>query len=343
MRRSVPPQSDTQAGSWRPAAAQLGYIIENCVDEAYLLSWPGPLEIWVPVHDTGGYDRGRAPMGSYDFRLDQIKGTASLHSGNEVHISFDAPALHPRKNLDFTFVYYDLATRGPADPAWRVNSTDLQNVCIPVPDHRDPRWLFAASRSGLARDRAAKYQIALRDLAGSHGWSVLPPKLPLPEVSAQPLEANAFFKRAFDAAFLQAATGDEVLMAAQPDIFGRHRLAFSKATGTWASIAIHGGTVTSSTELIQANIHVATFVPHPHHFILVQHYDGRQAEWYPWSWLIPSTDFARIATGKGAYLLFTTTLNPDHVNRWTPYRVSTTEVARVFGTTLHQSAGRNAA
>jgi hypothetical protein len=48
----------------------------------------------------------------------------------------------------------------------------------------------------------------------------------------------------FDAAFLQAATGDEVLMAAQPDVFGRHRLAFSKSTGAWASIAIHGGTAT---------------------------------------------------------------------------------------------------
>ena len=28
----------------------------------------------MPVHDTGGYDRARAPVGSYDFRLDQIKG-----------------------------------------------------------------------------------------------------------------------------------------------------------------------------------------------------------------------------------------------------------------------------
>src|SRR2546430_12490296 len=70
-----------KAGSWHPGDAQLGWIIENRLDETYLLSWPGPLEIYVPLHDTGGYDRARAPLGSYDFRLDQVKGTAKLYSG----------------------------------------------------------------------------------------------------------------------------------------------------------------------------------------------------------------------------------------------------------------------
>jgi hypothetical protein len=217
--------------------------------------------------------------------------------------------------------------------------------------------VFSASRSGLARDRASKYQIALRDLAGSHRWSVLPPKaghFPSPAcgggqgggsegVSAQPLEANAFFKRAFDAAFLQAATGDEVLMAAQPDVFGRHRVAFSKSTSAWASIAIHGGTATPSTDLIQANIHMATFVPHPRHFILVQHFDRRAAQWYQWSWLIASADFARLAAGNGAYLLFTTTLNPTHTNRWTPFRIPTADAAKAFQSQLHRRSGRRAA
>jgi len=363
-----PRREDRESGSWRPGDAELGWIIENRIDEAYVLSWPGQLETWVPVHDTGGYDRARAPVGSYDFRLDQIKGTASLHSGNQVHLTFDTPALHPRANLHFTFVYFDLATRGTADPVWKVPSLDLDRICTPVPGHHDSRWVFAASRSGLARDRASKYQIAMRDLAGSNGWSVLPPKLalspspllanrppPLGEgrvgvrgggsegVSGQPLEANAFFKRAFDAAFLQAATGDEVLMAAQPDVFGRHRLAFSKSTGSWASIAIHGGTATPSTDLIQANIHVATFVPHPRHSILVQHFDAQAVRWYPWSWLIPSTDFARLAAGKGAYLLFTTTLNPTHANRWTPFRILTADAATAFQAQLHHRAGRRAA
>ena len=340
QRRTV---TDPPTGSWRPSDAELGWIIENRVDEAYVLSWPGQLETWVPVHDTGGYDRARAPMGSYDFRLDQIKGTTSLRSGNQVHLSFDTPALHPRGNLHFTFVFFDLATRGPADPAWKVPSLELDRVCTRVPGHYDARWMFSASRSGVARDRASKYQIALRDLAGSQGWSVLPPKASLPGVSAQPLEANTFFKRAFDAAFLQAATGDEVLMGAQPDVFGRHRLAFSKSTGAWASIAIHGGTATPSTELIQANIHVATFVPQPRHFILVLHFDRRAAQWYPWSWLIPSTEFARLAAGKGAYLLFTTTLNPAHTNRWTPFRIPTADAAKEFRSQLHRRFGRRAA
>ena len=343
MRPQSHRSKDRLTRSWRPSDPQLGWIVENRVDEAYVLSWPGQLETYVPVHDTGGYDRVRAPVGSYDFRLDQIKGTTSLRSGNQVHFSFDTPALHPRKNMHFTFVYFDLATRGPADPVWKVPSMELDRACSAVPGHRDPRWMFVANRSGLARDRAAKYQMAIRDLAGSNGWSVLPPRAPLPGVSAQPIETNAFFKRAFDAAFLEASTGDEVLMAAQPDVFGRHRLAFSKSTGAWASIAIHGGTATPSTDLIQANIHVATFVPHPRHFILVQHYDGRAAQWYPWSWLIRSTDFAKLAAGKGAYLLFTTTLNPHRANRWTPFRMPTSDVAKRFQATLKGGTVRVAA
>lgn len=336
----MPSPVDPRAGSWRPGDAQLGWIIENRLDEAYLLSWPGPLEIYVPLHDTGGYDRARAPLGTYDFRLDQIKGTASLHSGNQVRIAFSAPALHPRRDLDFTFLFYDLSLRDLADPAWKINSTELDKVCTRMAGHRETWWVFVANRSGLARDRAAKYQIAVRDLAGARGWSVLPPRL---SVSAHPIEANAFFIRHFDAAFLEAATGDEMLMAAQPNVFGPHRLAFSKASGHWASIAIHGGTVTSSTELIQANIHAATFSPHRHHYILVQHFDGRRAEWYPWSWFIPSTDFAKLATGKGAYLLFTTTLNPQRVNRWTPYRIPTSDAAKHFQAALHWSSSRKVA
>lgn len=330
-----------EGGSWRPGDAQLGWIIENRIDEAYLLSWPGPLEIYVPVHDTGGYDRARAPMGTYDFRLDQIKGTASLHSGNQIKIGFTAPALHPRKGLDFTFAYFDLAARDVPDPLFKVPSTELDSVCNRVAGPHGARWEFVANRSGLAHDRAAKYQMGLRDLAASCGWSVLPAH-PF-SVSTQPIETNTFFKRHFDAAFLEAATGNEVLMAAQPDVFGRHRVAFSKSTGRWASLSIHGGTSTSLTDLIQANIHRAMFSPHRCHYILIQHYDGRRHEWYPWSWLIRSTDFVKLARGKGAYLLFTTTLNPEHVNRWTPFRTPTRDVAKVFLATLHGSAARRAA
>jgi hypothetical protein len=353
MARPRQPRNHPPAASWRPTDAELGSIIENRLDEAYLLSWPGPLEIWVPVHDTGGYDRARAPLGSYDFRLDQIKGTTSLHAGNQVRIAFAAPALHPRRNLDFTFVFYDLGSRAPVDPLWKVNSLDLEKACTRIPGQRQPLWQFEASRSGLARDGAAKYQISLRELAGSNGWSVLPPQSPsplwggsgrgLPRVSAQPIETNAFFKRHFDAAFLEVATGDEVLMAAQPDVFGRHRLVFSKATGDWLTISIHGGIVTGSTGLIQANVHRATFTPHPRHFILVQHYDSDQSQWYPWSWLIRSTDFVRLARGRGAYLFFTTTLNPGRVNRWTPNRIATGEVTRAFLANLHRSSVRRVA
>jgi hypothetical protein len=334
-----------QDGSWRPGDAQLGWIVESRVDEAYILSWPGQLETYVPLHDTGGYDRARAPLGSYDFRLDQIKGTASAYLKNQVEIGFTTPALHPSRILDFTFVDFHLPTRELIDPAWLVPSDKLADVCSPAGSARSrgPRWLFSANRSGHARDRAAKYQVAVRELAAARGWSILPPKAPLAGVSTNPIETGAFFERHFDAAFLEAASGDEVLMAAAPDNFGRHRLALSKATGRWASIAIHGSAAANSTQLIQANIHAATFFPHPRHFILVQHYDRQAADWHPWSWFMRSTDFARLATGKGAYLLFTTTLNPAHKNRWTPYRIPTTGAATAFQSALHASASRRAA
>ncbi|GAC1482132.1 MAG: hypothetical protein PVSMB9_07760 [Candidatus Dormibacteria bacterium] len=155
-------------GSWRPADAQLGWIIENRLDEAYLLSWPGQLETYIPLHDTGGYDRARAPLGSYDWRLDQVKGTASLHPGNRVHIAFGTPALHPRRHLDFTFLYYDLRSRDLLDPAWLVPSPKLDDVCVPDPAGGGRR-IFIANRSGLAKDAASRYQVPIRELAVARG------------------------------------------------------------------------------------------------------------------------------------------------------------------------------
>jgi hypothetical protein len=331
-----------QAGSWRPGDAQLGWIIENRVDEAYILSWPGQLETYLPIHDTGGFDRARAPLGSYDFRLDQIKGTASTYLKNQVEIAFTTAALHPNPILDFTFVDFHLPTRELIDPAWLVPSDKLADVCTPAGDarRRGPRWLFTANRSGLARDRAAKYQVAIRELAAARRWSILPSKSVIAAVSANPIETGTFFERHFDAAFLEAASGDEILLAAAPDNFGRHRLAFSKESGRWASIAIHGSAATNATHLIQANIHAATFFPHPRHYILVQHYDRGCGEWHPWSWFIPSTDFAKLAAGKGPYLLFTTTLNPQRTNRWTPYRIPTSSTATAVQSALHRSTSR---
>jgi hypothetical protein len=226
---------------------------------------------------------------------------------------------------------------------WKVNSTQLEKVCTRIPGRRAEMLHFVANRSGVARDPAAKYQIGLKELAASCGWSVLPAERPLPGVSVQPIETSAFFKRAFDAAFLEVATGDEMLMAAQPDVFGRHRLVFSKSTGDWVSFSVHGGTLTGATRLIQANIHRATFVPDPRHFILIQHYEAEKRSWYPWSWLIPSTDFARLARGQGAYLLFTTTLNERRANRWTPYRRPTNAIAGTVLVLLQSSTLRKVA
>ncbi|HEY0493391.1 MAG TPA: hypothetical protein VGD57_07985 [Candidatus Dormibacteraeota bacterium] len=328
----------------RPGDAQIGWIIENRLDEAYLLSWPGQMETYIPLHDTAGYDRARAPLGSYDWRLDQVKGTTTLHPANQVRIAFGTPALHPRRHLDFTFLYFDLRVRELVDPAWLVPSLELDDVCVPDRETADgKRRIFIANRSGLKKDAAARYQISIRDLAVARGWSLVPSSSPVAGISTNPIETGAFFERHFDASFLEVATGDELLMAATPDNAGRHRLAFSKKNGHWASIAIHGSTVSNSTQLIQANIHRATFFPNRRHYILVQHYDRAAGAWYPWSWIIPSTDFAQLARGQGVYLLFTTTLNPGHVNRWTKYRVPTSDAAQCFRQLLATASRRRAA
>src|SRR5205814_2390960 len=122
---------------------------------------------------------------SYDFRLDQIKGTASVYMKDQVEIGFTTPALHPNPILDFTFLDFHLPMRELVDPAWLVPSEKLMEVCTPAGTARSrgPRWLFSANRSGLARDRAAKYQVAVSELAAARGWSILPPsnaKSPFP-------------------------------------------------------------------------------------------------------------------------------------------------------------------
>src|SRR5439155_17729462 len=213
---------------------------------------------------------------------------ASVYLKNQIEIGFTTSTLHPNRNLDFTFVDFHLPTRELIDPAWLVPSVELAEVCTSAGAgrQRGPRWLFTADRSGLARDRAAQYQVAVRELAAARRWSILPARSAVAGVSANPIETGTFFERHFDAAFLEVASGDEVLMAATPDNFGRHRLAFSKETGLWASIAIHGSAASNSMNLIQVNIHVATFFPYHRHFFLVLHYDSLRAEWHTWSVLI---------------------------------------------------------
>ena len=275
-----------------------------------------------------GARHGRLRPGPRAARLLRFSARSDQRHGEQVYADNPGPA-----------------TRELIDPAWLVPSDKLAEVCTPTGAgrHRGPRWLFTADRSGLARDRAAKYQVAVRELAAARRWSILPARSAVAGVSANPVEIGTFFERHFDAAFLEAASGDEVLMAAAPDNFGRHRLAFSKETGRWASIAIHGSAVSNATNLIQANIHATTFFPHPRHYVLVQHYDRRRAEWYEWSWFMRSTDFAKLAVGTGPYLLFTTTLNPQRVNRWTRYRIPTTTAAAAFQSALHRSTSRRAA
>ncbi len=326
------------ADPWRLRGSELGRIVEAAVDASYTLSWPGPLETFVPIHDTGGYDRARTPFGRFNHQFEQIKGTAgrSPSHADEVRISFDQGPVEPHRALKFTFVRYDLERWTPVDPVWRVPSSRLLEVCTRRRCNQCQRvhYDFTANPSALSRDRAHRFQVSVRELAATL-WSP-GQAAALDRLSLLPVESGPFFERHFDAAMLETASGDEILMASDPDQFGRDRLLVSKRTLAWVSIAIKG-----STQLVRAShnmevaVREATFIPHPRHLLLFQHYDRGPGHLNEWSYLVPSVVFAELATRSGGHLQFSTSLLAQRPNRWTPYRVLTANVPAAMRRHLH--------
>ena len=322
---------------------QLGYLIENRIDEVYVLSAPGPLETYVPVHDTGGFDRARTPFGAYDHKLDQVKGTTGPFSSHpvELRINFNALA-HPNPDLAVVFAGFDLAASRLREPLFVVPSEDVPDVCT---RHRcatcgRTHWQFVANMSGHSRDRASRYQVGLAELAPSR-WPSWKPRLGLLGLSTVLTEVGTFFERQFDADFLAASTGDEVLMAPAPDLFGRDRLVLSKTTRAWVSLAIKGSTATSK-QVIEANVPRRTFLAHPRHYLLIQHYERDRSAFHPWTWLMSSGDFQSLATGRAQYLHFATSLNATD-NRWAPFRIPTASVGAAVRDLMRTRAARRAA
>ncbi len=333
-----PSRADPALAGLRPQGSQLGKIIEDRVDEAHVLSWPGPLETYVPVHDTGGYDRARTPFGRFEHRLEQIKGTAgrSAVHADEVRISFDVFVLHPDPVLAFLFVHYSLEQRALLDPLWVVPSDRLREVCTPraCTHCRTTHWDFTASPAATSHDRARPFQVGVRELALAR-WSPTRLELSAAELSLLPVESGPFFERRFDADFLQSSAGEEILLASDPDLFGRDRLVLDKRTYRWASLAIKGATQrvgASSSFEVQVPAH--TFRAHPRHFLLIQYYDRERAALHPWSWFLPSPTFAALATVSGPHLQFSSSLHAI-ANRWSPYRIPTEEVAARFRAAVH--------
>jgi len=325
----------------RPRGSELGKIVEDRVDEAYVLSWPGPLETFVPLHDTGGYDRIRTPLGAFRHKYDQIKGTAGRSPAHprEVRITFDLMVLHPHPDVALEFVHYGLEQRGLLEPAWVVPSDRARAVCTPRRcGHCDRvHWDFTANPSGTSRDRASRFQVALRELALAR-WTPPSDAVAAPALSPLPLESGPFFERHFDAAFLETAQGNEILAAPSPDLFGRDRIGVDKVTYRWASLAIKGATqLVAPSHNIEAQVPIATFHAHPRHYLLFQYYDRAAGKLHPWCWLVPSTRFAQLATRSGSHLQFSSTINPT-TNRWTPFRVPTAEVAAAFRARVHAAS-----
>jgi hypothetical protein len=327
-----------EATAWRPRGSQLGHLVEERVDEAHVLSWPGLLETYTPLHDTGGYDRARTPFGQFDHLLEQIKGTAgrSLVHAGEVRISFNAPVLVPDSRLSLIFVRYDLAARQLIDPAWVVSSRRFGEVCSRrrCARCRITHWDFTANPGGSARDRAHRYTVGLADLALAR-WPKPAEAATRQRLALLPIESGTFFEKRFDGDFLETSAGEEILLQSDPDLFGRDRLAFTKADYRWASLAIKGSTRrVGASSSIEAQVPVSTFRAHARHFLLFQHYDRARAALHPWSWMVPSPDFARLATRSGPHLQFSSSLRLVK-NRWSPYRIPTAEAAGHFRAATH--------
>jgi hypothetical protein len=258
---------------------------------------------------------------------------------DEVRISSDLAVLYPDPSVYLTFVRYSFQLRNTLDPAWVVPSDRLLEVCTRRECRRcrTTHWDFTANPSGLAHDRARPFQVAYGELALAR-WASLELESPGETLSLLPAESGPFFERRFDAAFLETTTGKEILMAPDPDVFGRDRLGIAKETYRWASLAIKGSTqLVAGSNNIEAQVPLGTFRRHPRHYLLFQYYDRTRSALHSWSWYVPSTEFERLATRSGSHLQFSTTLNPIE-NRWSPFRIPSTEAANRFRDAIHAGA-----
>jgi len=77
---------------------------------------------------------------------------------------------------------------------------------------------------------------------------------------------------------------------------------------------------------MEVAIRGATFIPYPHHLVLLEHNDRRMPGIHPWSHLVPSIRFAELATRSGGRLQFSTSLLERRPYRWSPYRMPTADV-----------------
>jgi len=176
--------------------------------------------------------------------------------------------------------------------------------------------------------------LSLPPCGGGSGWGS-------EGVSAQPLEVNTFFKRSFDAAFLQAATGDEVLVAAQRYLRPSppRLLKVDRQLGLDRDPRRHGHEF-DRTHPGQHSRRDLCASPSPLYPDAALRWPARRVVSVE---LADSLDgFREARDGERRLPAFTTTLNPHRVNRWTPYRFPTSDVGGAVQATLPQSASRKA-
>jgi hypothetical protein len=243
---------------------------------------------------------------------------------------FNAPHLEPRRNTSVLFGRFDPAIWNLTDPLFLVPSLRLAEVARRhyCAYHHLTHWQFRANIRDGAADMAARYRVERRDLAASLFPAVERPTVAGLQLSPLAMEKGEFFEFGFITRFLRDCGGEEKLLKPETD-FGRDFLAVGLGRFRWASLAIKGSVSLTPDGLLHVRVPGRTFLPHRRHFILVQHFDEPGRQMHPVSWLIPSVDFARLATRSGGDYQMQTTLMPS-TNRWARYAIPSDEDAARF-------------
>lgn len=284
--------------------------------------------------DTGGYDWAGCPYGRFDdLRLVQFKGTTVLHTshGTEtLQFGFNAPSLVPHRNTSLLFGRFVPEQGDLADPLFLVPSLRLGEVARRhfCREHNFEHWQFRANVRPDAHDMASPY----RTTRGSLAQALFPTvesaaEWEVPQLSPMLLEKGAFFEYEFISRFLERSDGGDKLLKPETD-FGRDLLALRLDPFVWGSLAIKG-TAALEGGAVHVRIPARTFLPHRRHFVLVQHYDEASRALHPWSWLIPSIAFDRLAVHSHGDLEMEARLDST-TNRWGPFMIPTNDVAKTF-------------
>ncbi len=114
------------------------------------------------------------------------------------------------------------------------------------------------------------------------------------------------------------------------DTVGLDGVVMSLESRVSAPMQIKGSFVEAQDERVQINVYANTFRARPERMVVVAPYLQAELRLCDRSWVVPADRFAKLARRKGDQLYFRASPKSDSNDRWTPYRVATADLARVF-------------